>query len=381
MYRKTYVEIDLGKIENNIKTIIKTYSGYKYYFGVVKNNAYGHGIQSINAMIKGGINYLAVSSLEEALEIRKINEEIPILVLEPISIEAAKVAAESNIAITIDNTDYFDLLQKDNVKIKFHLKIDSGMNRFGIKEKEKVNYIANNRNENIYLEGIYTHLSTGRTDSEEFRKQINTFKYLTEDIDLRTIDIVHLDRSLTMEQHEKLEFANGVRLGIAMYGFAKQGYNPSWKKKLINKLTFRKTIITQPKLKLDTAFVFKTQVMEIKNVKKGEIVGYGGTYKAKKDMTIALLPYGFADYLYNNMNEVCINGRNYKTISINMDVTTIEVDNTVSEGDEVEVFGDKIPTRKRSREVNQNVYKLLTSITNRVPRVYKYGNDIKEVKY
>ena len=67
MYRQTYVEIDLDKIETNIKTIKDKYSGYRYYFGVVKNNAYSHGIESITAMINGGINYLAVSSLEEAL--------------------------------------------------------------------------------------------------------------------------------------------------------------------------------------------------------------------------------------------------------------------------------------------------------------------------
>ena len=78
MYRKTYVEINLDTIEENIKKIKTTYSRYKYYIGVVKNNAYGHGIYSINAMINGGINYLAVSSLEEALEVRKINKEIPV---------------------------------------------------------------------------------------------------------------------------------------------------------------------------------------------------------------------------------------------------------------------------------------------------------------
>lgn len=381
MYRKTYVEINLDTIEENIKKIKTTYSGYKYYIGVVKNNAYGHGIYSINAMINGGINYLAVSSLEEALEVRKINKEIPVLILEPISLEATKVAAENNITITVDNTEYFDTLIEKNIKIKFHLKIDSGMNRFGLKEKQKVNYIFEKSSEALYLEGIYTHLSNGRTNSEIYINQINSFKSLTSDIDLSKIEIVHLDRSLTMEQHGKIEFANGVRMGIAMYGIAYTPPKPSWKRRLLNKLTFKKNEIIKPKLNLNTAFEFKTHILEVKDVKKGEIVGYGQTYTAKEDIKIALMPYGFADYLYNSMNEVYIKGKTYKVISINMDVTTILVDDAVSVGDEVEVFGNQISLRKRSREIGQNIYKLLTSITTRVPRIYKYKNEEIEIKY
>ena len=381
MYRKTYVEINLDTIEENIKKIKTTYSGYKYYIGVVKNNAYGHGIYSINAMINGGINYLAVSSLEEALEVRKINKEIPVLILEPISLEATKVAAENNITITVDNTEYFDTLIENNIKVKFHLKIDSGMNRFGLKEKQKVNYIFEKSSETLYLEGIYTHLSNGRTNSEIYINQINSFKSLTSDIDLSKIEIVHLDRSLTMEQHEKIEFANGVRMGIAMYGITYTAPKPSWKRRLLNKLTCKKDEIIKPKLDLNTAFEFKTHILEVKDVKKGEIVGYGQTYTAKEDIKIALMPYGFADYLYNSMNEVYIKGKAYQVISINMDVTTILIDDTISVGDEVEVFGKQISLRKRSREIGQNIYKLLTSITTRVPRIYKYKNEEIEIKY
>ena len=130
-----------------------------------------------------------------------------------------------------------------------------------------------------------------------------------------------------------------------------------------------------------TAFEFKTHILEVKDVKKGEIVGYGGTYSAKEDIKIALMPYGFADYLYNGMNEVYIKDKAYQVISINMDVTTILIDDTISVGDEVEVFGKQISLRKRSREIGQNIYKLLTSITTRVPRIYKYKNEEIEIKY
>ena len=90
MYRKTYIEIDLDNISHNVKNVINKYSDYKYYIAMVKANAYGHGLYVVNEMIESGINYFAVSSLEEAISIRKHNQEIPVLVLEPINLNYLK---------------------------------------------------------------------------------------------------------------------------------------------------------------------------------------------------------------------------------------------------------------------------------------------------
>lgn len=379
MYRKTYVEVDMDIIKSNIENIRKVYSDYKYYIGVVKNNAYAHGINSIQAMIDAGINYLATSSLEEALEVRKNYKSIPILILEPIDVDSIKVATKNNIAVTIDSKDIFNQLIKENVRVRFHLKIDVGMNRFGLKDKDDINYIVNNSNKTIYLEGIYSHLSAGVNPI--YSNQIERFKYLTKDVDLSKIDIVHLDRSLTLEQHEKEEFVNGVRLGILMYGIANLGYIPSWKRKLFNILTFKKTIKVKPKLSLKTAFIFKTHVMKIKEVNAAEIVGYGGTYNANENIKIALLPFGFADFIFDNTSKVYIKGKYYNIISVNMDVTTVIVDDSIKSSDEVEIFGNNISIRDKAKELNINVYKLFTSVTTRVPRLYKYKKKKIEIKY
>lgn len=381
MYRNTRAIIDCNKLENNIKKIIKTYDGYKYYFGVVKNNAYGHGIECINYMLNSGINYLAVSSLEEALEIRKINKTVPVIVLEPINLDAAIEASKHNITITIDSLELFNSLLKSKTRIKFHLKIDSGMHRFGIVKKEDANYIYQHANKDLYMEGIYTHLSSGNPANSEYINAKKQFEKITEDIDFNKIDIVHLDRSLTLEQHEKIEYANGVRLGIIMYGYAAPGYNPSWKRKLINMLKGKKIVVSEPKLKLEPIFSFYSEVIEIKEIKAGEIVGYGGMHVAKEDERLAIVPYGFGDYLYNNQSDVCINGKLYPTIVINMDVSIIKVDKNVKIGDQVEIFGDQIKVRQKAHNINQNVYKLLASVSNRVPRVYKYNKETKEIKY
>ena len=99
MYRKTYVEIDVDKIQSNVEKIVNKYNDYKYYIGVVKGNAYGHGAYLSKYIIDFGINYLAVSSLEEGIEIRNIVKDTPILCLEPIDFDALEVAIKNDITI------------------------------------------------------------------------------------------------------------------------------------------------------------------------------------------------------------------------------------------------------------------------------------------
>ena len=378
MFRKTYLEIDLDALKYNISEITGKYSEYKYYFGVVKANAYGAGIYAVNAMVKSGINYIAVSSLEEALAVREINRDIPILVLEPICFEGLNTAAQNNITVTVDNKDYFDKILKEKIKIKFHIKVDCGMNRFGLTDKNDVQYIVDNANENTVLEGIFTQLSSGA--GERYKKQISLFLERTRLIDLSKIKIVHIDRSLTLEQHKKLDFANGVRLGIVMYGFAKVPPALSLKRKIINKITGKKP--PEPsKLNLKNVIRFYTQVLEIKEIKPGDSVGYGGMFDSKKTAYVAVLPYGFADFSLIGKTCVYIGGKQRNIIVNYMDVTAAVVDNDVKPGDKVEIFGENISVRQASRQANVNVYKLITSITNRVPRIYIEDGNLKEVKY
>lgn len=379
MYRKTYVEIDCKKLENNIKEIKNKYNDYKYYIGVVKANCYGHGIESIKYLIKGGINYLATSSLEEALKIRKLYKDISILVLEPIHYEDIIVASKNNIDITIDNKEFFDKLINNNINIKFHIKIDSGMNRFGFKDKNDVKYVFDNSNTRVKLIGIYTQLYSGAGNN--LKKELEQFKDLTSLIDLNKIDIVHIDRSLTLEQHEKIEFANGIRLGIVMYGFNKYRYPLSWKRKLYNKIFRVKDNYKESILNLDTVLKFYTEVIETKKVSRNEIIGYGGMYDNNSDVIVGILPYGFADYLFINKSYVYINGKKYNIIVNYMDVTSVIIDENVKVGDKVEIFGDNISIREASRLANANVYKTICSITNRVPRVYVYNDERKEIEY
>ena len=189
----SYVEIDVNRIKTNVRNIITKYNDYKYYIGVVKGNAYGHGFEIVKELVKSGINYLAVSTLKEALEVRTL-VDTPILCLQPIDINDLKIAENNNITITISSYKYYQELIKKKLNLKAHLKIDTGMNRLGINKKEEVEEIYNELidNKNIKLEGIYTHLSTIGIIDKKWDSQVNKFFNLTSTIDLNKLEIVHI---------------------------------------------------------------------------------------------------------------------------------------------------------------------------------------------
>ena len=385
MYRKTYVRIDEEALTNNIKEIISKYNDYKYYFGVVKGNAYGHGDYIVNDLIKGGVNYLAVSSLEEAISIRKYNKDIPILCLEPIDIKYIKEIEDNNVTITIENLNYIENLPKLDKKLKVHIKLDTGMNRLGFNNKEELTKAIDllKQNKNIILEGIYTHIATSGINDIYYDKQINKFIELTKDINLKEIPIVHIGRSMTLVNHPKLDIVNGVRLGICMYGFNNSIPCPTGLRKIRRNLRLKKMGISESiltnNLNLKTAFTLYTEVMSLRKVKEGSFVGYGANYIAKEDIYVATLPIGYYDGINKDMNYVSINNKKYEIIGdICMDMITIKVDETVKLHDKVEIFGKNISIREVARNMNTNAYHILTSISTRVPRVY---DNNKEIKY
>ena len=129
--RNTYAEVNLNNIENNLKKIIKKYSQYKYFFGVIKADSYGHGdISTVQAMIDGGCNYIAVATLEEALKIREVIKSIPILCFGLIPKEYIEICKDKNISITVSSLNYLSEIESSNLQnLKVHIKINSGMNR------------------------------------------------------------------------------------------------------------------------------------------------------------------------------------------------------------------------------------------------------------
>jgi len=385
MYRKTFVKIDCNILENNIKEIKDKYH-YKYYIAVVKANAYGHGDYIVNSLIKGGINYLAASSLEECLKLRKRNNSIPILCLEPIHHEFLDVAEKENITITIPDYTYFKNMDLSK-KLKVHIKIDNGMNRLGFKDKNEVKevYDALINSKSITLEGIYTHFATSGMWDTHYDEGLNNFKEITSLIDLNKTPIVHLERSLTMVQHPTPSFVNGVRLGIIMYGFNQSMIKPTGLRLIKRNHYLKKYNISNisytNNLNLKEAFSLHSEIMTIKEVKKGEYIGYGAKFIADKNIKIGIMPIGFADGLLkqNEGLNVIINDKNYPIIGeIGMDMTAVLIDDSVNLYDEVIIYKD---IKKKAKELNISAYQLFTSITTRVPRIYIEDDKKVEINY
>jgi len=382
MYRKTYVEINTTIIENNVKNILEKYNDYKYYIGVVKGNAYGHGMKVAKWLLSSGINYLAVSTLDEALEIRKtVSNDCPILILQPVDLEYVDICSKENITITISSYEYYLKLKDMNINnLKVHIKIDSGMNRLGINNKEQVNSIYNEliNSNNIILEGIYTHLGTLGIIDTRFDNQIDKFKKITEDIDLNKIEIVHIYSSNAVVIHPKLSFANGCRLGIIMYGLSPRNFNNSGFK---NKLRKIKRDMTRKKLHLSPinedfsidvkpAFRLVSEVNEIKEVDANEYISYGFSYKTENKCKVAIVHTGYMDglSLNNKGRNVYINDKQYKIVGVvNMGMLVIKIDDTIKVGDRVDVIRD---IRSEAGYVGTSPHQLMTSVSPLLERKY-----------
>ncbi|MBR3674271.1 MAG: alanine racemase [Clostridia bacterium] len=395
MYRRTYLEVDCEKLKNNIINIKENYPGYEYYFGVVKANAYGHGGFIINSLIEGGINYLAVSSLEEAIKLREFNTEIPILILEPIHLEFLDKCINYNLTITVSNMEYFKELLTIELPhaLKIHVKLDTGMSRLGIKSSNDLNEIINKlpNNPNLFLEGIYTHFATSGINDKHWDNQLSSFKEITKDIDLSTIPIVHMGRSLTLVNHEKIPFCNGTRLGIVMYGMSQnmpagKGFK-AFLRNLRNKHNRKKLHIspttTTNNLDLKTAITLYSEVIDLRKIHANDFVGYGAEFVAQNNMIIATLPIGYADGIPKNIKHIVINNKKYNVVGeVCMDMICAAVDETVKLYDKATIIGgDTLPVKKVANECGISTYTLFTGITNRVPRVYVNSQETTEINY
>lgn len=371
--RETYALINLNNLKENVIEIKRVYSDYKYYIGVVKANAYGHGNRCATVLEEAGINYLAVSSLEEAIDVRKYSK-LPILCFGYVNIKDIDKVIENNITLTIISYDYFNELLKLNKDIKVHLKINSGMNRFGINNKEQVKEIVDKlKDSNMKLEGIYTHLATSGVNDSYYDYQIKKFEEITSLIDLKEIPIVHIFNSLGLARHKKISYTNGVRLGLMMYGFSYNVGNLSTLGSLKRKIKLHNKNISETTLtndlKLKKVLSLYSEVVNINKIKKGEFVGYGAKYIANKDEFIAVIPIGHADGITDSYKKVIINNKEYQIVGICMDYIMVLVDNTIKLHDKVELINDNITVGMIA--TNDTPHHILVSLTPRIERRYE----------
>ncbi len=392
MQRKSYVKIDENILKDNVIAIKEKYPDYKYYIGVVKNNAYHHGFYIVKSLKEGGVNYFAVSSLEEAKEVRKYDLKTPILSLEPIFLTYLDDVLKYDVTLTIESLEEAkELSLKDfSKKVKVHLKVDSGMHRLGFMDKNAFlkAYQLLQKNKNIFIEGVYTHFATSGVSDPYYDLQVKTFLSITSLVNLQEIPIVHLGRSLTLVEHEKLSFANGIRLGIILYGFNQsrmkdtsfKGKLRELKLKFLQKKYQCSPTILENDLKVTPTFTLFSEVISERFVKKGEAVGYN-TYKMEEDGYILTIPIGYADGVTRDFKSVWIKGNFYKIVSDCMDMIMVYSKEKIPLHSPVEIIGPHMSIKMLCARTHKNAYHLFNDISTRVPYLYQKNDDIKEIKY
>lgn len=347
MYRNTYVEINLDNIYDNIVKIKKTYP-YEYYIGVVKADCYSHGIKSIQSIIDAGCNYLAVATLEEALEVRELYNDIPILCLGIVLLKDLHICVDKKITITINSIDYYNEIKNTNFKLNIHIKLNTGMNRLGVNKKEDLNDIYNSvKDTNFNLEGIFSHIYNPSNEIDT-NKQFDKFYELCSDIDLNTIKIIHIAASDTLTKYPKRKFINGIRLGIIMYGFSNE-------------------------LNLKSTFSLHSTIVQINEVDENDKVGYNGDYIPNHKEKICVVQIGYADGIIRSYkgNYVYINNKQYEIVgNVCMDMLFTKVGENVKLYDKVTLLKDNVHIMQTAKHLNTIPYEVLCNISNRVPRIY-----------
>ncbi len=353
--RPTWAEIDLSALIHNYQ-LIKNLVKPKKIIPVIKADAYGHGaINVMQALIAEGVDYFAVSLLEEAIELREVNQGVGIMMLGPILPDQFEQCSKYKIDITI----YDEVIAQDilayHSPLNVHLKIDSGMHRYGIESLDFINQWLHEitKTPHQFL-GIYSHFATANEQDKHFHLQVER--------SLKTIQslkelprMIHLSNSAASIHYEtNFSMTTHVRLGISLYGLS----------------------LDEDKMGLRPVMSFKTKVISIKTLKAGESLGYGATYTADKDERIAILPVGYADGFIrrNKGGYVEIKQHKYKLVGIIcMDACFVRVDESVELGDIVTLFGGLISTDDVAKRLSTINYEVITNISKRVPRIYTKG--------
>ena len=371
LYRKTWVEVDLDRIKDNI-TAIKDYSNPDYLFCVVKANAYGHDAVEVGKVaIEAGATHLAVAFMDEAIHLRKDIVDFPLFVLGPVNTDSLDDAAASNITVALHEINQIRSVC-DSYKgplLKVHIKLDSGMNRVGLQTNKEVKEAIEllNANSSIYLEGIFTHISTADSSNYTyFLYQQKRIDELLENVDVSKFDIIHIANSATTLLHkDEYKYNNVVRLGIAMYGLT-----PSTDLKL--------------PITIKQAFSLHSCITQVKLVKAGQKVGYGATYEAEKDQYIATIPIGYADgwLRYHQDRSVELDGGLFPIVGrVCMDQCMVKVDRVAKAGDKITLIGDVMTVDRAASDLDTINYEIVCSISDRVPRIFKKNGEYVASKY
>ncbi len=380
MKSSSYIELNKKMFAKNIRYLQKRIGKAKFT-SVIKGNAYGHSIKQFLPMAESvGVDSFAVFDAHEAERALDIKQpETDIMIMGMIDNNELRWAIENNISFFVFDFDRLDvaikMAKKNNKKARVHIEVETGMFRTGFendKMEEVINLLKTNH-EYLAFEGMCTHYAGAESISNHARvkKQIERFLEAKETVETAGLIPKHYHSACSAAALTyKNTIMDMVRIGIAQYGFW-----PSQETRMYNMLSeedgFKKDPLTQ-------ILSWKSRIMNIKEVPKGEFVGYGTTALMTKKTRIASVPvgyaYGFSRNL-SNIGHVLIGGRKAKVVGmVNMNMILVNINGipNVNKGDEVVLIGKQ--GRKRITvssfcDIIDNVnYELLARLPESIPR-------------
>ena len=375
--KRTWAQIDLDAIKHNYLQIRNNISDKSMLLCVIKADAYGHGAVALAKEYERlGADWFAVSNLEEAFQLRNNGIKKPILILGYTPANMAYELSKLNISQAVFSEEYANDLSnyaaKNNVKVKIHLKIDTGMSRIGFvfkNERENLETIKELRRvcnlENLITEGIFTHFAVADEAGKSIETTNGQFSAFSDICKILkdsgiNIKIRHCSNSGGILNYPQTNL-DMVRAGIILYGLFPSNY-------------------VRNKLDLQPAMSLKTVISQVKTVPEGTAVSYGGTFVTQRKTKIATVPIGYADgYLrvLSSKASMLVNGKKAPVIGricmdqAMLDITDIE---NINENTVVTVFGKDGDAEIKVEDIadiaNTINYEILCLISKRIPRIY-----------
>jgi alanine racemase len=352
---QTILHVNLNKLEQNFNYLKAKLKPETKIIGVVKAFAYGHGDVEVSKKLeKLGVYALWVSDYEEGVSLRKSGVKTKIIIANPV-IKSYSGIIKYKLDVVLYNYKLLDFYCSNKNDISIHIKFNTGMNRYGFNANE-VEPIASKiqNNTHLNLDSICSHLAVSDNIQKKdcTLKQIESFKSISQKFELLLNKKIN---NHLLNSHGVLNFTdyqmNSVRLGIGLYGSTSDG--------ALKQISCLYSSITQ-----------------IRDLERGESVGYGGSFIAEKKMKIAIVPVGYADGINrrfgNTIGSVFINNYECNIIGeISMDSFVIDITKCkVIEGDLVELFGDQMTVSKIAKKINTIPYEIYSTLNRRIKRVY-----------
>jgi len=355
---ETILHVDLSKLEENLNYLKSKLNPQTKIIAVVKAYAYGHGDLEVSKKLEQlNVFALWVSDFEEGVILRRSGIKTKIIVANP----GLKSCAEINkykLDVVLYNHKLLDLYCSNKNKTDVHIKFNTGMNRYGFNKSDVHSIIKKiNKNHHLNLVSICSHLSASENKkrADYTLKQIEDFKIISNNFE--TVFGEKLDKHI-LNSHGVLNFSSfqmdSVRVGIGLYGSTNDA-----NLKQISSLT--------------------SVIAQIRELKKGDCIGYETSFVAKEKMKIGIVPVGYADGLNrrfsNTIGVVVV--KNYKCSivgKISMDSFVIDITKCkAKEGDFVEIFGKNLTVSEMAEKINTIPYEIYSTLNRRIKRIYSHS--------